>query len=142
MSRGLLGRAARMLRGRPTVEVHVRGGPGPEFPTMLQCLARSLRKFGGAYRDAPIVVTTGRGPDLARRYPWLARLGVEVAAGAAALGVDVARAQLAHRVSYAESLGRGGAVAEGPAGPGRDEITALADEIMAQAGIEGAATIR
>ena len=70
------------------------------------------------------------------------RLGAEVASGAAALGVDVARGQLANRVAYAESLGRGSAVAEGPAGPGRDEITGLAEEIMAQAGVEGAATIR
>lgn len=70
------------------------------------------------------------------------RLGAEVATGAAALGVDVARAHLANRVAYAESLGRGSAVAEGPAGPGRDEIAALADEVMAYAGIEGAATIR
>lgn len=69
------------------------------------------------------------------------RLGAEVAAGAAALGVDVARTQLANRVAYAETLGRGSAVAERPAGPGRDEITALAEEIMAQAGLEGAATI-
>lgn len=58
------------------------------------------------------------------------RLGAEVAHGAAQLGVAVAQAQLANRVAYAETLGRGGAVAEGPAGPARDEIAALADEIM------------
>lgn len=58
------------------------------------------------------------------------RLGAEVAQGAAQLGVAVAQAQLANRVAYAETLGRGGAVAEGPAGPARDEIAALADEIM------------
>lgn len=70
------------------------------------------------------------------------RLGAEVAAGAAALGVDVARAQIANRVAYAETLGHGGAVSEGPPGPARDEIAVLAEEIMACAGIEGAATIR
>lgn len=70
------------------------------------------------------------------------RLGAEVASGAAALGVDVARAQIANRVAYAETLGHGGAVSEGTAGPARDEIMALAEEVMAQAGIEGAATIR
>ena len=70
------------------------------------------------------------------------RLGAEVAAGAAALGVEVACAQLANRVAYAESLGRGSAVAEGPAGLGRDEITALAEEVIAYVGLEGAATIR
>lgn len=58
------------------------------------------------------------------------RLGAEVAQGAAQLGVAVAQAQLANRVAYAETLGRGGAVAEGPPGPARDEIAALADEIM------------
>ena len=58
------------------------------------------------------------------------RLGAEVAHGAAQLGVAVAQAQLANRVAYAETLGRGGAVAEGPAGPARDEIAALADEIL------------
>ncbi|HHW34325.1 MAG TPA: ParA family protein [Paracoccus solventivorans] len=58
------------------------------------------------------------------------RLGAEVAEGAAQLGVAVAQAQLANRVAYAETLGRGGAVAEGPAGPARDEIAALADEIL------------
>ena len=62
------------------------------------------------------------------------RLGAEVAAGAADLGVAVADAQLAHRVSYAETLGRGSAVAEGPRSPGRDEITALAAEVIAAAG--------
>lgn len=58
------------------------------------------------------------------------RLGAEVAEGAAQLGVAVAQAQLANRVAYAETLGRGGAVSEGPPGPARDEIAALADEIL------------
>lgn len=70
------------------------------------------------------------------------RLGAEVAAGAAQLGVTVAGAQLANRVAYAESLGRGSAVAEGGRGPAFDEITALADEVMAHAGGAGAVTIR
>ena len=69
------------------------------------------------------------------------RLGAEIAAGVGELGVDIARAQLAHRVAYAESLGYGSAVAEGPRGPGRDEIIALADEVMTRAGGAGAATI-
>lgn len=58
------------------------------------------------------------------------RLGAEVAQGAAQLGVAVAQAQLANRVAYAETLGRGSAVSEGPPGPARDEIAALADEIL------------
>ncbi|WP_415393258.1 ParA family partition ATPase [Paracoccus sp. SJTW-4] len=62
------------------------------------------------------------------------RLGAEVAQGAAQLGVAVAQAQLANRVAYAETLGRGGAVSEGPPGPARDEIAALADEILRYVG--------
>lgn len=62
------------------------------------------------------------------------RLGAEVAAGAADLGVDVAETQIAHRVAYAESLGHGSAVAEMGRGPARSEIAALAGEVMAMAG--------
>ncbi|ARJ70007.1 ParA family partition ATPase [Paracoccus contaminans] len=69
------------------------------------------------------------------------RLGAEVAAGAAALGVDVAGAQVAHRVAYAESLGRGSAVSELGRGPAQAEMAALADEVMMRAGGAGAATI-
>ncbi len=81
MSRRLLARAARSLRARPSLEVHIPISPTPEFFSMVQCLARSLRKFGGAYRDAPIVLTVGDetiDPGLADRYPWLARLGVDL----------------------------------------------------------------
>ncbi|WP_052175210.1 ParA family partition ATPase [Paracoccus sanguinis] len=70
------------------------------------------------------------------------RLGAEVAAGAAALGVDVAETTVANRVAYAETLGQGSAVAEGPKGPARDEIAALADEVMSHAGGAGAWTVR
>lgn len=70
------------------------------------------------------------------------RLGAEIAASAADLGVDVAHAQIAHRVSYAESLGHGSAVAEGPRGPAQDEIAALADEVMSFAGGANAVTTR
>lgn len=69
------------------------------------------------------------------------RLGAEIAVAASGLGAEVAAAQIAHRVAYAETLGHGSAVAEGPRGPARDEITALADEVMSRAGGAGAATI-
>lgn len=69
------------------------------------------------------------------------RLGAEVAAGAAALGVEVARSQIAHRVAYAESLGLGSAVAESGRGPALAEIAGLADEVMMRAGGAGAITI-
>lgn len=62
------------------------------------------------------------------------RLGTEIAAQAAQLGVGLARTQLASRVAFAESLGRGEGVAEGPRGPARDEILALTDEVIRQSG--------
>ncbi|HRO15142.1 MAG TPA: ParA family partition ATPase [Paracoccus sp. (in: a-proteobacteria)] len=65
------------------------------------------------------------------------RLAAEIAAGAAGLGVEVAEAQLASRVAYAETLGRGEGVAEGPRCPAQDEVAALTDEVMARAGGQG-----
>jgi hypothetical protein len=81
MSRGFLARAARSLRSMPSVEVHIPISPTPTFFNMVQCLARSLRKFGGTFRGAPIVLTVGDReiePGLEARYPWLGPLGVEV----------------------------------------------------------------
>ncbi len=48
---------------------------------MVHCFALSLRRFGGAYRDAPIILTVGDttiDPDLHHRHPWLGRRGVNV----------------------------------------------------------------
>ena len=58
------------------------------------------------------------------------RLGAEVGNAAAGLGAELARTRLANRVAYAETLGQGRGVAEGAAGAARDEITALAEEIL------------
>lgn len=59
------------------------------------------------------------------------RLGAEVAERAAELDAQVAAAQLANRVAYAESLGLGlGAVERAQSGPARAEIAALRDEVM------------
>jgi len=47
----------------------------------VQCLAHSLRRNGGAYRDAPIVVTAGNDvieADLPKRLPWLNSNGIEL----------------------------------------------------------------
>ncbi len=47
---------------------------------MVQCLALSLRRFGGSYRDAPIILTVGDDKvdtSLEDRHPWLSRLGIE-----------------------------------------------------------------
>src|SRR4051812_35451286 len=81
MSRGFLARTARSLRSMPSVEVHIPISPTPTFFNMVQCLARSLRRFGGAYRDAPIILTVGGpsiDPGLEARYRWLGPLGVKV----------------------------------------------------------------
>lgn len=60
------------------------------------------------------------------------RLSAEVAASAAELGADVASAQLANRVAYAETLGLGlGATEKQRNTPLQAEITALTDEVLA-----------
>src|SRR5262245_43627365 len=68
-------------RARPSVEIHVPISPTPNFFNMVRCLALSLRCNGGAYRDAPIIVTAGdrvTDPTLAHRLPWLKPCGVEL----------------------------------------------------------------
>ena len=63
------------------------------------------------------------------------KLSLEVADKARELGADVAEAQLANRVAYAESLGQGlGAGERAKNGPARDEISALTDEVLASIG--------
>ena len=63
------------------------------------------------------------------------KLSLEVADKARELGADVAEAQLANRVAYAESLGQGlGAGERAKNGPARDEISALTDEVLAAIG--------
>jgi hypothetical protein len=73
---------ARTIRmWKPTLEVHVPGSPTPVFLNMVRCLALSLRHFGGAYRDAPVIFTVGdRQEDhtLADRHSWLRDTGIEV----------------------------------------------------------------
>ena len=81
MIRDYLARAARWVGGMPSVEVHVPVSPTPTFFNMVRCLALSLRKFGGACRDAPIILSVGDDvidPALADRQPWLGPLGVEL----------------------------------------------------------------
>ncbi|MEX5729885.1 chromosome partitioning protein [Rhodovulum iodosum] len=60
------------------------------------------------------------------------RLGAEVAEKAGAMEAALAVAQLAHRVSYAETLGQGLGVLEAARkGPAAAEIAALAEEVAA-----------
>ena len=71
----------RFLRGRPTLEVHVPIAPTPSFLYQLRCLTHSLRRFGGAFRDAPVIATVGAeslDEGLAERMPWLAANGIEL----------------------------------------------------------------
>lgn len=59
------------------------------------------------------------------------RLGAEIEEKAIALGAEVASAQVANRVVYAESLGLGLAASEGTRNPvAKAEIEALTDEIL------------
>lgn len=65
----------------PTLEIHIPISPTPLFFNMLRCLACSLRRNGGVYRDAPIIATVGDAridSRLARRLSWLKPLGVEL----------------------------------------------------------------
>ncbi|MDF2142282.1 ParA family partition ATPase [Paenirhodobacter sp. CAU 1674] len=60
------------------------------------------------------------------------RLGDQVAAAAAELEADLLAATLAHRVTYAETLGQGlGVLETARKGPAHAEVTALMDEVAA-----------
>jgi hypothetical protein len=66
---------------KPSVEIHIPISPTPAFFNMVQCLALSIRKFGGMCRDAPIILTVGDSvidPTIEARYRWLGPLGVEL----------------------------------------------------------------
>lgn len=60
-------------------EIHIPISPTPPFLTKIHYLAASIRRFGGALADCPIIVTVGADEriDLARAHPWSRRLGVE-----------------------------------------------------------------
>lgn len=61
------------------------------------------------------------------------RLAVEVAAKAEELGAEVAGAQIANRVTYAETLGQGLGAGDSRRNPvARAEIEALTDEVLAR----------
>src|SRR5215469_13170102 len=98
---GACSRLSRMLQRRPTLEIHVPMSPTSSFLYQLRCLTHSLRRFGGAYRDAPVIASVGAArvdEGLAERMPWLAANGIELRwvseAEFAALGL---RAQVAGR---------------------------------------------
>ncbi len=57
------------------------------------------------------------------------RLAADVAEAAAQLDAEIASAQLAHRVIYAESLGKGRGASEQGRSPARTEVAALVEEV-------------
>jgi hypothetical protein len=72
---------SRLLQRRPTLEIHVPMSPTPSFLYQLRSLTHSLRRFGGAYRDAPVIGIAGADRvdhGLAERMPWLAANGIEL----------------------------------------------------------------
>lgn len=63
------------------------------------------------------------------------RLAVEVAEKAEELGAEVAGAQIANRVTYAETLGQGLGAGDSARNPvARGEVEALTDEVLARLG--------
>src|SRR6516165_5472615 len=78
---GACSRLSRLLQRRPTLEIHVPMSPTSSFLYQLRCLTHSLRRFGGAYRDAPVIGSVGADrvdQGLAERMPWLAANGIEL----------------------------------------------------------------
>ena len=75
-------RADRRARGGrlPSLEVHIPISPNEHFFGMTETLVRSLRRFGGPYQHARVVVTVGEDCepfDLWRAQPWSRRLNVD-----------------------------------------------------------------
>ena len=65
----------------PSLEIHIPISPTDQFMRMTQYLVYSLRKNGGNYANAKIVLTIGEKQiveDLGERYPWLKKQNVEV----------------------------------------------------------------
>ncbi len=72
----------------------------------------------------------GRALIVLNRIKAGTRLAEEVATAAAATAA-IAAAQLGQRIAYAETLGQGRAVADGPKSAAQAEVTALASEVAA-----------
>lgn len=71
----------RYFQKRPSLEIHIPISPKPYFLNMTHYLVSSLRRFGGAYQSARVVLTIGDAEidhNIAESYSWIRKQGVEV----------------------------------------------------------------
>ncbi|MDQ5844933.1 MAG: hypothetical protein M3539_06510 [Acidobacteriota bacterium] len=71
----------RYLQKRPSLEIHIPISPTAYFLNMTHYLVSSLRRFGGAYRNARVVLTIGDAEidnNITESYSWIRRERVEV----------------------------------------------------------------
>lgn len=64
----------------PSLEIHIPISPNRQFFTMAHYLVRTLREFGGQYRDAKVVLTIGDTAidhEKVLKEPWISKLDVE-----------------------------------------------------------------
>jgi hypothetical protein len=70
----------RYILKRPSLEIHIPISPTPLFFNMTHYLVASLRRFGGAYKNARVVLTIGDAEidnNITESYPWIGKHGVE-----------------------------------------------------------------
>jgi hypothetical protein len=66
---------------KPSLEVHIPISPTSYFFNMTHYLVSSLRHFGGAYKNAKVVLTVGDAEidnGIAERHPWVRKHEVEI----------------------------------------------------------------
>lgn len=66
---------------RPSLEIHIPISPTPYFFNMAHYLVSSLRHFGGAYKNARVVLTIGDAEidsSITESYSWIRKQGIEV----------------------------------------------------------------
>ena len=66
---------------KPSLEIHIPISPTPLFLNMTHYLVCSLRRFGGAYKNARVVLTIGDAEidnGVAESRPWMRKHGIEV----------------------------------------------------------------
>lgn len=71
----------RYLLNRPSLEIHIPVSPTAYFLNMTHYLVSSLRRFGGAYKSARVVLSIGDAEidtNITESYPWIRKQRVEV----------------------------------------------------------------